>query len=143
MTSPMRDRLEQAMAEFERNKAAIGDLRDGLAATQTTISPKNRAISVTVDGQGELTEVKFPTNAYRTMPPVELGRLIADTVTEAREQARRKSIGMFESLLPAGLPVADMLSGPVDFDAVMAQIDEVVRSARSTVRTTTTEDDES
>ena len=143
MTSPMHDRIEQAMAEFERNKAAIEDLQNGLAATHTTISPKNRSISVTVDGQGELTEVKFPSNAYRGMSPAQLGSLIVDTVTEAREEARRKSIGMFQSLLPAGLPVGDMLSGPVDFDDVMEQITDLVRDAQSTIRKMTKEDDAS
>ena len=143
MTSPLHNRIEQAMAEFERNKAAIGDLQNGMAATQTTISPKNRSISVTVDGQGELVEVKFPSNAYRTMAPAELGRLIVDTVTEARAEARGKAVGMFESLLPPGLPVAGMLNGPVDFDDVMAQLNEVVREAQATIRTVTEEDDPS
>jgi DNA-binding protein YbaB len=128
MTSPMQNRIEQAMADLERHKAAVADFRTSLAETSTTIAPKNRSIVVTVDGHGELTEVKFPSSSYRSMAPAELGRLIVDTVAEARTEARSKTMAVFQQVLPEGMPVVDMLRRPVDLDEVSEQIHEHLRT---------------
>ena len=122
MTSPMQNKIEQALADLERQKAAVGRLQQDLADAETTIAPKSRAISVTVDGRGELTGVRFPTTAYRTMAPAELGKLITDTIGEAREQARLKAAEIFAEVMPTGVPVLEMLKGPVDYNSVAARI---------------------
>lgn len=128
MTSPMQNRLEQAMADLERHKTAVADFRTSLAEATTTIAPKNRSITVTVDGHGELTEVRFPSSSYRSMAPAELGRLIVDTVAEARTEARSKTMAVFQQVLPEGMPVVDMLRRPVDLDEVSEQIHEHLRA---------------
>jgi DNA-binding protein YbaB len=132
MTNPMHDRIEQAMADLERHKTAVAGLRSNLSGDSTTIAPKNRSISVTVDGHGELTEVRFPSNAYRSMAPAELGRLIVETVAEARTEAKSKTMAAFQSVLPQGMPLLDMLRRPVDLDEVRDEISNVFREAEET-----------
>lgn len=130
MTSPMHNRIEQAMADLERQREAVAGLQGELATAETVITPKNRAISITLDGQGELVDVRFPTSAYRTMAPAELGRLITDTVRQGRDEARHKAVQMFAALLPSGVPVMEMLNGPVDYDAVRDEITAAFREAQ-------------
>jgi DNA-binding protein YbaB len=121
MTSPMHDRIEKAYAEFEKKKAAIAEFEQGMSSAQTTVTAKNRALTVTVDGRGDLVEVKFPTNAYRTMAPAELGNLLVETTKTAREQARESAAGVFESLLPSRAPILGMLNRSGNFDEMMQE----------------------
>ena len=134
MTNPLQQRVEQAMAELDAHQTRLNDLQQHMADAATTIAPKNRRISVTVDGQGELVEVKFPSNVHRTMPAAELGRLIVDTVNEAREEARRKMTGLFESVMPGGLPFGDMLNGPVDLSHAQDEITRMAAEAEQRLR---------
>ncbi|MEU4677723.1 YbaB/EbfC family nucleoid-associated protein [Micromonospora sp. NPDC023737] len=135
MTSPLYDRIEQAYAEFEEKKAAISGVEQQMSGAQTTVTAKNRAVSVTVDGRGDLVEVKFPTNAYRTMAPAELGGLLVETVKSAREEARHKAMKLFESILPPGLPLAGLLRGEKTadqmFDEAMQSINESFGGAKA------------
>ncbi|MEO3742080.1 YbaB/EbfC family nucleoid-associated protein [Plantactinospora sp. B5E13] len=126
MTSPLHDRIEQAYAEFERQKQAITEVRRELSTAQTTVTAKNRALTVTVDGRGDLVEIRFPTNSYRTMAPAELANLLMETVKTARDQARGRTANAFQTLLPTGLPLLDMLNGTADFDDLMRETVRVV-----------------
>ncbi|WP_285680327.1 YbaB/EbfC family nucleoid-associated protein [Actinoplanes sp. NBRC 103695] len=130
MSSPLQNRLEQAMAEFEEHKAKVAGFEARIAEATTTVTSKNRAVTVTVNAQGEPTEVKFLTGAYRTMAPAELGTLIVETIRAAQDEARRKAASLFAELLPAGMPVLDMLTGPVDFDATLREITQVFDEAK-------------
>ncbi|MEV4352709.1 YbaB/EbfC family nucleoid-associated protein [Actinoplanes sp. NPDC049596] len=131
MTSPLHNRLEQVLADFEKRKTAIAGFEQDLRDESTTVTAKNRAVMAVVDGQGQLSEVKFLTNAYRSMAPAELAALVVETVKSAQHQAREKVAAKFQSLLPEGTPSLDIMSGPVDFDAAMKRIlstfDEVKR----------------
>jgi len=119
VSSPLHNKIEQAYAEFESQKAAVAGFDQKISAAQTTVTAKNRAVSVVVDGRGDLVEIKFPTNSYRRMAPAELGRLLVETVGTARDQAREDAAEMFRTLLPTAMSVVDMLNGPVDFDSMM------------------------
>lgn len=127
MTNPMHERFEQAMAEFEAKKAAIASFQQDMATAETTVTSKNRAVSATVDGRGEVSALKFVTNSYRTMAPAELANLLVETIRAAQTQAREKTYGMVEGLLPGRLPLRDALSGSVDFEKAMSQLTRVFR----------------
>lgn len=111
MTGPLSNQVEQAMAEFERQKAAIGEIQSGLAATVSTVTAKNRAVEVTVDSQGAVATIKFPTSAYRTMSGSELGELLVATIRSARAEAMARTVAAFDAVLPAGVPMLDLLTG--------------------------------
>ncbi|MBW4701842.1 MULTISPECIES: YbaB/EbfC family nucleoid-associated protein [unclassified Micromonospora] len=114
MSSPLSNQVEQALAELERQKAAIDEIQGGLHTVYSTVTAKNRAVAVTVDSRGAVTAIKFPTSAYRTMAGPELGELLVDTIEAARGEAMARTVAAFESLLPAGLPMMDLLTGGVD-----------------------------
>ncbi|MCM4084241.1 YbaB/EbfC family nucleoid-associated protein [Paractinoplanes hotanensis] len=125
MTGPVHDMMEKSFTAFEEQKRAVETFEKAVAEAETTVTAKNRAVSVTVDGRGDLTDVKFPTNAYRTMAPAELSSLLVETVTSARDQARAGMNELLEAILPGGM-AADFLTNSVHIDEMM---DEAMRAA--------------
>ena len=72
MTTPLHNSLEEAYAELVSQREALNDMQHRLAEAGTTVTSKNRAVSVTIDGQGRVSEIKFLTSGYRSMAPTEL-----------------------------------------------------------------------
>ncbi|WP_229404482.1 YbaB/EbfC family nucleoid-associated protein [Micromonospora sp. NBRC 110038] len=129
MSSPLSNQVEQALAELERQKAAIDEIQGDLHSAYSTVTAKNRAVAVTVDSRGTVTAIKFPTSAYRSMAGPELGELLVDTIGSARDEALARTVAAFESLLPAGLPMIDLLTGeadpergPLPMDRLLAEV---------------------
>jgi DNA-binding protein YbaB len=115
----LHDRIEQAYMQFEEQRKALADLPGRVAAVRRTAGPKSRAVSVTVDGSGEIVEIKFPTKAYRTMAPAEFSQVLIEAIKDAQAQARVAATAELQALLPAGMPLLDSLTGPVDIDALL------------------------
>jgi DNA-binding protein YbaB len=119
MSSPLHNQIQQRLVELRERRQVMARIQQELAETQTTVASKNHAISVTVDSRGELADIRFRTNSYRTMAPAELAQLLMDTVKAARTEARAAVAEAFAPLLPAGTPLLDMMNGTVDFEAMM------------------------
>ncbi|MGW4462617.1 YbaB/EbfC family nucleoid-associated protein [Micromonospora sp. NBC_01796] len=121
MSSPLHNQIEQAYAELERSQAALAGVQEELAGAQTTVTSKNRAITVTVDSRGDLVDIKFLTRSYRTMPSAELATLLIETIAEARTKAQAAVAATFQSVLPTGMSALDMINGTVDFEEMMRE----------------------
>ncbi|WP_051797185.1 YbaB/EbfC family nucleoid-associated protein [Catenuloplanes japonicus] len=126
MTGPLHNQIEEAYAELERQREELAEVQSGLGDLQTTVTSKNRALSVTVNSQGRLTSIVFPSNAYRTMAGAELAGLLIDTIEQARTDAMHALVGRFESIMPSGLPMLDLFtgdseSGGIDLDAMVRE----------------------
>ncbi|MGC4807648.1 YbaB/EbfC family nucleoid-associated protein [Micromonospora sp. DT233] len=83
LLAEMRSALEQVQATSDR-------LRQQVREAKTTVRDKDRRLSATVGGEGELTQLTFHGDAYRQLAPAELAELIVKTVAKAREAAQRK-----------------------------------------------------
>src|ERR671924_397776 len=114
MSNPLQDKIDQALADFERSREAITAIQDELADSTTTVTAKNRAVQITVDGHGEVTEITFPTKAYRRMAPAELGSLLVETLSEAREEAVERATNLVRTSLPNSAPLFETLGGSTD-----------------------------
>jgi len=124
--------LEQIMNEFAESKKTITDLHRSTVAETVTATSKNRAISVTVDGRGEVVGMKFHNRAYRTMAPAQLAALLIETISEARH-AHQEAVGQaLAAILPASVPVMDLLRS--DFDAERMMEDGVAAVLRESQR---------
>ncbi|HYY88409.1 MAG TPA: YbaB/EbfC family nucleoid-associated protein [Chloroflexota bacterium] len=132
MSDPLQDKIEQAFADFERTQAAITTIQDELAEGATTVTSKNRAVQVTVDGHGDVSEIKFPTKAYRTMAPAELGSLLVTTLSEARRQAVEHATNLMRTTLPDTAPLLRALGGSDDFETVMEDLAQMAASPSQT-----------
>lgn len=123
MSNPLQDKIDQALADFERSQTAIESIREDLADSTTTVTAKNRAVEVTVDGQGEITEIKFPTKKYRTMAPAELGSLLVETLADARQQAVQRATNLMRTAMPNSRPLLDALGGDsADIDTLIEDL---------------------
>jgi DNA-binding protein YbaB len=118
MSSPLHNQIEQAYAELERQKEALADVQAAVAGDSTTVTSKNRQLTVTVDARGAVTGIKFLTNGFRQMAGPELAQILVDTMEQAREEAMAKTIASFQAILP-DMPLHDMFDGRMDLDGIL------------------------
>lgn len=121
MANPLREQLEEAFRKFEHNNDAIATIQQKLQEATTVITSKNRAVAVTVDGHGELSEIKFLNSAYRRMSPSELGALLKETIGQARAEAADNLMAMVTERFPE-LPFVDALHGGEELSAIMQEL---------------------
>jgi len=119
MSSPLHNSIEQAYAELERQKEALADVQSQLVDLTTTVTSKNRALTVTVDARGAVTAIKFLTSGYRQMAGPELAGLLIETMNQARDEAMARTVAQFQSILPDSMPLHDMVQGRVDLDGIL------------------------
>lgn len=122
MSTSWHEEIERAYAELDESQQAIAQVQHDMTGKRITVTSKNRAITVVTDAQGEVTDIKFNSRGYRSMPTAELSALLVETVGEARRQALAELASMFSAVLPQSTPILDLLNGTVD-------IDEMVREA--------------
>ncbi len=119
MTVPLHNQVEQAMARLRATQSALGSAQRELAETTTSSTSHNRAVTVTVDGHGEITAIAFPTAAYRSMASAELGDLMVETIREARQAATQTALDLFSPLLPKGSRLGQLFDGELDLDGMI------------------------
>ncbi|MDG4795734.1 YbaB/EbfC family nucleoid-associated protein [Micromonospora sp. WMMD1082] len=130
MTTPLHNQIEQAYAEFSRQREALSALAAESERAETTVTSKNRAISVTVNGRAAVTSIRFPISAYRTMPAAELGNLIVETIEAARTQAANEAMERYRSSLPEALSDMDPHNGGLDVEAMFSRAARMMNDDR-------------
>ncbi|WP_424186975.1 YbaB/EbfC family DNA-binding protein [Actinokineospora sp. G85] len=109
----LRRMADEAMADLDRERAKLGQLGE-LWSAHTTVHAKDRSLSMTVDGRGELLELAFTGAKYKSMPPVQLAHVIVETLGRAKAESMAKvSEAMGGSSVP-GLDIDGIASGKVD-----------------------------
>lgn len=121
MSDPIQNSIERTLAEMRAAQEEMARVQQELADVSVTSTAKGRVLAVTVDSRGDVTGIAFPTSAYRSMAPTELGALLVDTIRTARAEASQVAVEAFSPLLPSGFPLAEMMSGAPDLDAMMQE----------------------
>lgn len=107
--------INEMLAELGRQRESLTRLQQGMTSvTGTAVSPR-RQVSVVVDAQGEILELKFLNQSYRSMPGTELASLIVATIREAQRDARARMVEEVGSIGVAGADVSDFAEGNVDW----------------------------
>jgi len=119
MSSPLHNQIQQRMVQLRERREAMARIQRDLAEARFTADSKNRAVSVTVDSRGEPVDIKFRTSSYRSMAPAELSQLLLETIAVARDEAKTAAVAAFGPLLPPGTPLADLMSGQLNFEEMM------------------------
>jgi DNA-binding protein YbaB len=117
--APDADDLAAALNTYHRRREGLSRLPAAMAAVRATATAPRQVVSVTVGGRGEVVDIKFPSTAYRNLPPAELSAVILRTIEKAREQALEAAAEVLDPLLPAALSARDLLSGTADLDRLM------------------------
>jgi DNA-binding protein YbaB len=120
MTSPhvmaAQQRFEQAMADLERTRAKLAEIRDQLNDAQVSKESKDHLVTVTVNRTGQLTGIRFRGTRYRSLPTAELEALLVDTIGAAREEMLSRVGEAFQPLFPQSSSLGDLLSGRIGPD---------------------------
>jgi DNA-binding protein YbaB len=98
--APNENRLDAAIAELDQARQLAEDIRQRTSNATFTASPKNKMLTATVNGQGDLRTIVFRGEAYRSLAPAELAKLIVDTVAEARKQSLAQAMEAVRELSP-------------------------------------------
>ncbi|MFC4562333.1 YbaB/EbfC family nucleoid-associated protein [Nocardiopsis mangrovi] len=80
------------------------------SATEEAVS-KDRGISATVNAEGELVDLKFRTNAYKSMPPAELSAAVRDVVKRARDRIQDRVVEAYAPFAPEGIDMEAARAG--------------------------------
>jgi len=120
MNEPLYRDVEQALAELSRSRDALATLVQTTRDRTVTATSRRRVLAVTVGLRGELRDIVFKGESYRTLPARELAQLIIETVEEARSTCLAQASAVIAELLPTNMPVwADGDDDP-DFDGLVA-----------------------
>lgn len=105
---------ENAMRAFEGQQRKLTDLQQRMEEDSTSVRAKDRSLSLTFDGRGELTGMKFHGTKFRSMAPAELAHLIVETVRAGRTQYLEKMSENAGSSALLGVDFADLATGRAD-----------------------------
>ncbi|GAA3440167.1 YbaB/EbfC family nucleoid-associated protein [Kutzneria kofuensis] len=105
---------EAALAALEREQTKLAELTKVIEEENVTVRSKDRSLSMTFDGRGELTNISFNGVKYRSMAPAELAHLLVETIRSGRAQCVRKMADvMGESIVP-GIDFTELATGKVN-----------------------------
>lgn len=114
-----RGMLDEALKELKREHGKVVEAQRRASRTNGVATSRDRAVSVTVDGRGEVVQVMFKGTRYRSMPAAELGQLVTDTIAAARRKVFKELEGVMGPMMPVGLDVRGALTGDVDLDGLL------------------------
>lgn len=112
--------LEDAMAAYQHQRDHFDQTRQDVETATSTATSARREVTATVGRTGELTELSFPTSAYKRMAPAELASVIVQTVSAARQKSVAAAAEMMAPMLPPGISAQDLMSGKVDVNALFS-----------------------
>lgn len=118
--NPLDAEMNEAVAKLKEIRAVADEAGKAIADTSQTLMSKRRLFSVTVDAGGGLTALTFNGEAYRTLAPAELAKMIVDTTKEARELCRAEAAKAVHEIWPEGAADFDAMSGATGLDDLMA-----------------------
>lgn len=116
---PAQDRLAELIARYENIREQTIGARQRMREISCTVVAPRQVVSVTVGRHGVLTEIKFPTGAYKSMTPKELAEVIVKTFQQAREKSLDEAADIMRPIMPNGIDVRTMMSGDVDFEQLL------------------------
>jgi DNA-binding protein YbaB len=103
MTDPMRQQVELQLENLEKERLKLKDFQGKMAKITGTGRSANRMVEAKVNEKGDLSELVFEGNRYRTLPPKELAALVIEAVREAQQDAKAQTSAATKELFPPHL----------------------------------------
>jgi DNA-binding protein YbaB len=110
------DHIEDLFAEYEQQRSSLTELQERMKAISGSASSPRKEVTVTVGQNGVMTDISFPTSAYKRMSPTELQATIMQTFAEAKEEVMDKAAAALAPILPEGMDAAAMVRGKAGVD---------------------------
>jgi hypothetical protein len=112
-------RMEGLFAEFERQRGNLNELQRKMREISETATSPRREVTVTVGQNGVITDIQFPSGAFRRMAPGELSAVLMATYGDAKEKVMARSAEMLQPLLPDGTDAGALVRGTAGSDAYL------------------------
>jgi DNA-binding protein YbaB len=119
MSSQYDEAVEQLMADYHRQLDQLAEHQRRMSEITATATSQRRSVSVTLGAQGQLIELKFPTDAYRDMAPAELANVIAEVFAAARTQVLKQQRELMTANAPMGMDLSKMFGDNADLGKVL------------------------
>jgi DNA-binding protein YbaB len=116
MKASLEQQIEESIAELRATRLAVDEARRLAADATVTEKSKNRMISVTVGSRGDLQALNFHGEAYRSLAPAELAKLIVDAVDRARTKCQQNAMASIQELMPGSTRGLGSASTGLNFD---------------------------
>jgi DNA-binding protein YbaB len=149
VTFPLNENLDELLQNYQRKRDEMTELQERLRSASSTVTSDSGLVTVTIGGRGEITELKFNSQAYRKMPAAQLSQVILDTIAKAKRAASAQVRGAIAPLLPKGMNFDALMDGKFDINKVLPDklldLDEIGRMfpSRLARRATDADPDES
>ncbi|MFJ6016965.1 YbaB/EbfC family nucleoid-associated protein [Streptomyces sp. NPDC092952] len=108
-------RLAAAMAELEATEKGVARAEAELRRATRTVRSADRSVEVTVGPQGELTELRFLEQKYRTMSPDDLSGAVLEAFGRARAEMARQVMETFEPFTRPSDAVPELTGVDIDW----------------------------
>ncbi|GGL04076.1 YbaB/EbfC family nucleoid-associated protein [Nocardia jinanensis] len=86
-TGMLRDSVDQLLSTFERQREAMAEVRQRLAATTVSVWSADNLVRIDANTAGVPVEVHLTPEAFKRSTPEKLGRSILEAVQQAARQA--------------------------------------------------------
>ncbi|WP_165777680.1 YbaB/EbfC family nucleoid-associated protein [Amycolatopsis antarctica] len=121
MSAPNTEELEQLLAQYRRQYEGIQETQRSLKEISCTVTSPRRTVSVTAKHGGLISDVSFPTSAYKRMAPKELAAAITETIEKAQSEAAGEAADLLAPSMPEGVDVHKLFRGEGDLQSLMPQ----------------------
>jgi hypothetical protein len=108
-----------ALEAFEKERERLTEVQRKMDEETVVVRSKDRSLSITFDGRGEVTAMTFVGNKFRSMAPAELSHLIVGTLREGRRLSIEK---MSEHFSLPGVDFVGLAAGKVDPDQLLGSL---------------------
>lgn len=119
MSANYDEQLEQTIAKYREQRDGLVELQRSLGTISCSATAPRQVVTVSVGHQGEITSLKFPTDAYKRMVPAELSEAILTTVNEARAKALDEAAKLLAPMLPEKFNAREIVEGKADLQSMM------------------------
>lgn len=119
MTDPsglggLRRAADDAMRLLAAEKTKFDEISRVWREESTTVTTRDKSLSMTFDGRGELVDLTFNGSKYRSMPPAQLASLIMETLRRGRAESLEKLLEVAPVPELPGLDFTGIVNGTAD-----------------------------
>jgi hypothetical protein len=120
MTAAFDETIREVLAKLEQQRENLVRLHQNMDEVKGSARSSRRQVSAVVDARGELLELKFHGQTYKSLEPAELSKLIMDTIADAHAKARSSLFDSIGDTMPEGVEMAQATSGEHDWSAELS-----------------------
>jgi len=126
--------IENLFEEYQRQRSSLTEMQAKMRALSATATSPRREVSVTVGQNGVLTDIKFPTPAYKRLAPADLTELIMSTFAEAKEDVMQQAAATLAPMMPAGMDAQALVRGTAGAEAFLPKEPRMATSVREILK---------